>query len=146
MTAEQDVYFDAEVSVFKLHDGTALRDISAYVNELRGLPGQTKMNDITTWGSVGERPGPSIKVVHFTMELLFNMVASVGVHTVLEAMWDDKALRAFEWYPAGETADNAKISGNAYLPIYEITSRVGNFIAVHAEFHADNGVTIGVAT
>lgn len=146
MAADQDGYFDPAVSVFKLNDGSQLRDLSAYINELRGLPGQTKMNDKTTFGSVGERPAPSIKIVHFTLELLFNMVTSVGTHTVLEAMWDDKALRAYEYYPAGETSGNAKFSGSAYLPIYEITGRVGNIIMVHAEFHSDNGVTIGTAT
>jgi len=146
MVADQDTYFDTEVSVLKLNDGTQLQTLSAYVKELRGLPGQFKMNDITTFGSVGERPGPSIFVVHFSIEFLFNMITDVGTHTVLNAMWVNKALRAFEYYPGGATAGNSKISGNVYLPIYEITSRVGDYIATHAEFHADNGVTSGVAT
>jgi len=145
MAADQDTYFDAEVSVFKLNDGSELRDLSAYIKELRGLPGQYKVNDVTTFGSSGERPGPSIFVVHFSAEFLFNMVTDVGTHTVLAGHWENKALRAFEYYPAGETAGNAKFSGSAYLPIYEITSRVGDYIAIHAEFHADNGVTIGAA-
>lgn len=145
LVADQDTYFDGEVSVFKLNDGSSLQDISAYVKELRGLPGQYKMNDITTWGSAGERPGPSIRVDHFTMELLFNMVTSTGVHTVLSSLHTTKAKRAFEFYPAGTTSGNAKISGSAYLPIYEITSRVGDVVMVHAEFHVDNGVTVGTA-
>lgn len=146
MVADQDTYFDAEVSVFKLNDGSQLRALTPYVKELRGLPGQFKVNDITTYGSVGERPGPSIFVVHFTVEFLFNMVTDVGTHTVLSGMFSNKALRAFEWYPAGETVGNAKLYGSVYLPIYEIASRVGDYIATHAEFHADNGITIGVAT
>ena len=145
LVADQDTYFDAEVSVLKVNDGSSLQILSPYVKELRGLPGQYKMNDITTWGSVGERPWPSILVVHFSVEFLFNMVTSVGVHTVLNAMWVAKALRAFEYYPAGTTTGNSKISGNVYLPVYEITSRVGDYIAVHAEFHADNGVTSSTA-
>ncbi len=145
MVADQNVFFDAQVSVFKLNDGSALRDLSAYVKETRGLPGTVKMNDVTTYGSVGERPGPSILVVHFTLEFLFNMITSVGVHTVLNAMWVAKALRAFEFYPAGVTVGNSKISGSAYLPVYEIVSRVGDYVQAHAEFHADNGVTSATA-
>jgi len=145
MAADQGTYFDGELSVFLLKDATMFQNLSPYVKELRGLPGQFKMNDITTFGSKGERPGPSIFVVHFSVEFLFNMVTSVGVHTVLNAIWAGKLLRDFEYYPAGQTAGNSKISGKAYLPIYEITSRVGDYIAVHAEFHADNGVTSGVA-
>lgn len=146
MAADQDTYFDAEVSVFKLNDGSQLQDLSPYVIELRGLPGRFKVNDITTFGSVGERPGPSIFVVHFTIEFLFNMITSVGTHTVLSAMFSNKTLRAFEYYPAGVTAGNAKLYGSACLPVYETTSRAGNQLLTHAEFHADNGITIGVAT
>ncbi len=145
LVADQNTYFDSEKSIFKLNDGSQLRDLSAYVKELRGLPGQFKVNDITTFGSVGERPGPSIYVNHFTVEFLFNMVTSVGVHTVLAALHSSKALRAFEYYPAGTTAGNAKFSGSAYMPVYEIISRVGDQVMVHAEFHVDNGVTIGTA-
>ena len=84
MVADQNVFFDAKVSIFKLTDASVLRDMSAYVKKVAGLPGQFKVNDVTTFGSVGERPGPSIFVVHFTVDFLFNMVTDVGVHTVLE--------------------------------------------------------------
>lgn len=143
--ADTDRYFDGRVSIFKVNDGSQLRDISPYLIELRGLPGQYKVNDSTTFGSTGERPAPSIFIVHFTAEMLFNMVASVGTWTALNAMFTSKALRAFEYYPAGETAGNAKISGSAYLPIFEIASRVGDMVQMHAEFHTDNGITVGTA-
>ena len=143
LVADQTNYFDAEKSVFKLNDGSSLQVLSPYVKELRGLPGQFKVNDITTFGSVGERPGPSIYVNHFTVEFLFNMVTTTGVHTVLAAMHSAKALRAFVFSPAGVTVGNAKFTGSAYMPVYEIVSRVGDYVQVHAEFHVDNGVTIG---
>jgi hypothetical protein len=145
MVADQNVYFDAKVSIFKINDGSQLRDISPYVLELKGLPGQFTVNDITTWGSLGERPGPGIFVAHFTMELLFNMITSVGVWTALNTMFSAQALRAFEYYPAGTTVGNAKISGSAYMPVFEITGRVRNEVNVHAEFHVDNAPTLGTA-
>jgi len=144
MVAEQDVYFDAEVSLFKMHDGTSLRDLSASVKELRGIPGQMKVNDKTTFGSVGERPALSIMVAHFSIEFLFNMITDIGVHPLIATMWATKVARLYEYYPAGEVAGNAKFTGNAYCPIYEITSRVGDIVAVHAEFISDNGITVGV--
>jgi dihydroorotase len=104
------------------------------------------MNDATTYGSVGERPAPSIFIVHFSIEWLFNMITSTGSMTILKSMWSNKALRAFEYYPAGSTTDNDKYYGNAYLPILEVTSQVGNLITIHTEFHCDNGITIGAAS
>jgi hypothetical protein len=141
MVADQNVFFDSRVSIFTL----ATVDLSIYVKELRGLPGQVKMNDVTTFGSLGERPGPSIFVNHFTVEFLFNMVTSTGVWTTLNGIYTNKTLSAFVFEPAGAgSAGNAKITGSAYLAVCEITSRVGDYVTVHTEFHCDNGVTIGV--
>jgi hypothetical protein len=145
MAADQNVFFDAKVTVFKLHDGSQLRDLSAYIKESRGLPGQYKVNDVTTYGSTGERPGPSIFVSHFSVEFLFNQITSIGVHTVLSTIFTAQALRAFEYYPAGATTGNPKFSGSAYMPVYEVTSVVGDVVTVHAEFQVDNAITVGVA-
>ena len=143
MVADQALYFDAEVSVFKINDGT-LRDITPYINEVRGLPGQYKMHDLTTHGSAGERPAPGLQTNRIILEMLFNMVTSIGTYTVLRTLWDDKLLAAFEYYPLGEITDHVKITGNAYLAIFEITGRVGNQASVHAELAVNNGVTLGV--
>ncbi len=145
MAAEQDLYFDAEVSVFKINDGT-LRNISPYINELRGLPGQYKMHDLTTHGSVGERPAPGLQTNRLILEMLFNMVTDVGTWTVLKNLWNNTTLAPFAYYPAGEVTDNPKITGNAYLAIFEITGRVGNQASVHAELAVNNGVTLGAVS
>lgn len=145
VATNQNVFIDAKESMFYLNDAGQSRNLTPYVKKVTGLPGQFKVNDVTTFGSVGERPGPSIFVVHFAVDFLFNMVTDVGVHTVLSTMHSLKALRAFIWYPAGSDVGNAKISGSAYLPVYEITSDVGNYITAHAEFQADNGITQGSA-
>lgn len=143
MAADQDLFFDAEEGVFKLNDGSSLQTMSPYVKEVRGLPGQVKVHDVTAFGSTGERPGMSLFVSHFNVTFMFNMVTSVGVHTILGAMFANKALRAFEYSPAGTTVGNAKISGSAYLVVYEIVSRVGDYVTVNAEFRVDNAITIG---
>ena len=117
LVADQTNYFDAEKSVFKLNDGSSLRDLSPYVKELRGLPGQFKVNDITTFGSVGERPGPSIYVNHFTVEFLFNMVTSVGVHTVLATMHSAKASEGVRVLPRRfRTAGQRQVLRERLLP------------------------------
>jgi len=95
MVADQDAYFDAEVSIFKLHDGTSLRTMTPYVKELRGLPGQYKVSDVTPFGAAGERPGLGIVIAHFSVEWLLNMVTDVGSATVLTIIWNAKAAVAF---------------------------------------------------
>ena len=134
-------YFDSRVSVFKLNDGSQLRDLSDNCKETRGLPGTVKMNDVTTFGSVGERPGPSIFINHFTVEMMFNRITDVGSWGIVSAMYAAKAVRAFEYWPIG-VAEVGKVSGNAYLAVCEVASRVGDWVTLHCEFHADNGVTV----
>ena len=146
MAADQDVYFDSDVSVFKITAGGGSRTMTPYIKELRGLPGQYKALDITPFGAVGERPGLGIQINHFSIEWLFNQVDVGGSYIALYALWNAKVATAFEYYPAGETVGNAKISGNCILMVFEITNRVGDYVAIHSEFYADNGVTVGLAT
>lgn len=143
--ADPNQFFDSRVSVFKLNDGSTLQDMSSHLKELRGLPGQIKMNDVTAFGSVGERPGPSIYIAHFTAVYMFNMVTTTGVWTVVAGMYSSKSSRAFEYYPAGTTVGNPKFSGNCFLANAPIVSRVGEIVTLEIEFHVDNGVTVGTA-
>jgi hypothetical protein len=145
MVADTNQFFDSRVSVFKMNDGSDLRDMSSHIKRMRGLPGQIKMNDVTAFGSVGERPGPSIYIAHFTVLFMFNMVATTGVWTVLAGMYSSKALRAFEYYPAGTTTGNPKFSGNCYMANAPIEGQAGEYVTLECEFWVDNGVTVGTA-
>ncbi len=146
MVASQNRRFDAGVSIFKLNDGSQLRDISPYIVDMDGLPGEKVVKDSSTWGSVGKRPGLGIQENKITLKLLFNMVTDVGAYTVLEKIWDAETLAAFEYYPAGSgTVGNAKITGSAYLTVFKIASSMGNDVLINAEMEVDNGVTTGTA-
>ena len=139
--ADQNTFFDSKVSIFKL----ATVDLSTYVKEITGLPGEIKMNDVTGFGSAGERPGPSIYSGHFSVKFVYNMITTTGLHTIIGGMWTNKTLTAFEFYPAGTTAGNTKLSGNCYLQKAPITSRVGDYVSMDCEFWTDNGTTWGTA-
>ncbi len=145
MVASQDRRFKAGVSIFKLNDGSQLRDISPYIVSMDGLPGEKPTSNSSTWGSVGKRPGLGLQENKIVMKLLFNMVTSVGVNTVLEQLWDNETLAAFEFYPAGTATGNLKITGSAYLTLYKIASQMGDDILVNAELEVDNGVTTTTA-
>ena len=143
--------FDSRVSVFKINDGTTLRDISASITGAT-FPTTWKINDITTYGSVGFRGKPSIDDSKFTLDLIWNQVTNVGSQPVIGVMHyaqgpvgNSTNSRAFEYYPAGTTAGNLNITGNCWCPHYEINGRVGNAIAIRADFVAENGVNFGVA-
>lgn len=144
--------FDSRVSIFKLNDGTALRDISNSISSAT-FPATWKLNDVTTYGSVGFRGKPSLDDTKFTLDMIWNQVTNVGTQPAVGAghyaqgpVGNTANARAFEYYPAGTTSGNLNISGNCWCPHYEITGKVGNAIAVRAEFVVENGVTFGSAS
>jgi hypothetical protein len=139
-------YFDSRVSVFLLANTASTNtDISANITNCE-FPDSWKNNVITTYGSVGERYGPSINDTKFTLEMVWNQLTTTGTDVVVQPMHYAKSLKAFAYYPAGTTAGNLKISGNCYCPTYRFMGRVGNYVAIRAEFEVDNGTTFGAAT
>ena len=103
-------------------------------------------NDVTAFGSVGRRYNAGIDETKFTVEMMFNQVATTGSHTVVGAVHTAKTTVPFAFYPATSGSGNTKISGNISIPKYEITSQVGAIVKVTAECWVDNGLTYGTAT
>jgi hypothetical protein len=103
-------------------------------------------NDITAFGSTGRRYGKGIDETTFTIDAMFNQVATTGSYTVLEALHAGTVIATFSFYPAGSGASNAKISGNLWVHKFEVVSQVGTFVRINAECLVDNGVSYGTAT
>ena len=98
-------------------------------------------NEITTFGSLGRRYAPGIDETKFTVEMLFNQVATNGSHTVVGAVHNAKTTVAFSFFPAGNTSGQTKINGNCSIPEYEIVAQVGTYTRAVAVCYVDNGVT-----
>ena len=55
-------FFDSKVSKFLLDDtGGTQRDLSAYLTDVRGLPGRRELNEVTALGDGGPRFIPAWK-------------------------------------------------------------------------------------
>jgi len=137
--------FDAKLSIFELNDGSQLRDISPYIANI-DFGNKFKVNDVTTYGSLGTRPSLSLDDSDFTIDLVWNQVTTTGVQTVVGAMYAAKATRAFAYYPAGKTAGNTKLSGNCMCSDFPFSGKVEDAVRTKAKFLVDNAVTFGVAT
>ena len=103
-------------------------------------------NDVTAFGSVGRRYNAGIDETKFTVEMMFNQVATTGSHTVVGAVHTAKTTVPFVFYPATTGTGNLAISGNISIPKYDITSQVGSIVKVTAECWVDNGITWGTAS
>ena len=71
-------FFDSKVSKFLVDDtGATQRDLSAYITEVRGLPGPRTLNEVTALGDSGVRFIPGLAWLtqfHFPLEELRNLL------------------------------------------------------------------------
>lgn len=139
------ISFDARLSIFKLNDGSSLRDLSPYIANM-SFDHKFASNDLTVYGASGRKPVPGLDETEFTIDFIWNQVTDVGVDTVVGAMIYAKATRAFEYYPAGITTGQTKYSGNCICTEFPLAGQVEDVIRVKARFMVNNGVTRGAAT
>ncbi len=131
--------FDSQLSVFKITDtGAQLRDVSAYITSIEGLPGPREINEATPLNQSGRKFHPSLQNVPFTLEVLWSDDANVGSDTVFGPLSRHTAATAFEYYPKG--GSSPKYAGNCWVRNFTILTRVGNILTARAECQVDGVV------
>ncbi len=137
-------FFDSKVSVFQITDvGAQLRDLSAYINEIRGLPGPRNLDEVTALGDSGAKFIPGIENVQVTISGIFDDTASSGPDAVLGPLRTHTAAVAFDYGPKGKTAGFPRYAGDCWVTSYEITSRVGNRVEWTATLQVNGTVSRG---
>ena len=95
-------FFDSRVSRFLIQDaGGTKRDLSAFVVEVRGLPGARALNEVTALGDSGARFIPGLQDGVFSLSGLFDSTASTGPDAVLGGLRSHDAAVGFEYGPEG---------------------------------------------
>ncbi len=136
--------FDSELSVFQITDtGASLRDLSAFINEVRGLPGPRGLNQVTALGDGGAKHFPTIEDVTINLSGWWDNTATTGPDVVLSALRTHGSATAFDYGPEGKTSGDFKYSGACWVENYEIVSRVGNTVEWTAVLRVDGVVTRG---
>ena len=133
------VLFDSQLSVFQITDtGAQLRDISAYIVAVDGLPGPRELSEATTLNDSSRKFHPTLENVVITLELLWSDDALVGSDTVLGLLRTHTAAVAFDYGPEGKTSGDIKYSGTALVRDYRILSRVGNMVTSRCELQCNS--------
>lgn len=137
-------FFDSEVSVFQVNDGSSLRDVSAGLVGVSGIPGLRSLNDVTALGDGGRKWSPGLEDITITLDAMYTDDANTGIDTVFGVLIrDDTAERAFDFGPEGTTSGFPKYSGNLFVESYTINSRVGNRVEATIVCKVNGKVTVG---
>ena len=135
-------FIDGKGSCFRIADtdGT-VRDLSAYITEVRGLPGDRALNDVTALGDSGARFKPGSEQVAFTLHGIFDDTPAVGADAVLGALRYHDSATSFEYAPAGFAAGNVSYTGNCWVKSYELLSRAGEPVSWQATLQVEGAVS-----
>ena len=134
-------FIDGKGSRFRIVDaGGVMRDLSAYITEVRGLPGERALNDVTALGDLGPRLKPGGESVEFTLRGLFDGSAAVGADAVLGTLRYHDAPTRFEYAPAGFAAGSPRYTGMGWVKSYEILSRAGEPVSWKAKLQVEGSV------
>ena len=119
-----------------------LREITAYVTGVDGLPGTQELSDVTPFGSQGHQFIPGLKDATFSVTYFYNSdpSSSGGFVDLVLGIFGSTATKSFEYYPGGSSGK--KLSGECWLTSAPMNSRVGEAVAGSAEFQVDGVVAI----
>lgn len=134
-------FIDGRGSRFRITDaGGIMRDLSAYITEVRGLPGERTLNEVTALGDSGARYKPGGESVSFTLRGLFDDTAASGADAVLGALRYHAESTTFEYAPAGFTAGKAHYAGECWVKSYELVSRAGEPVSWSATLQVEGSI------
>ncbi len=137
-------FFDSRVSKFSIDDDADLsRDLSAYLTEIRGLPGPRLLNEVTALGDSGAKFIPGLEDVTVNLRGLFDDTVSVGPDTVIGPLRTNATAVSFEYGPEGTGVGGVKYSGTCWVTLYEVRSRVGNLVEWVATLQVEGTVARG---
>ena len=135
-------FIDGTGSRFRIADtGGTLRDLSAYITEVRGLPGGRALNDVTALGDSGARFKPAGEQVAFTLRGIFDDTPVVGADAVMGALRYHNSATRFEYAPSGFANGKARYKGECWIKSYELLSRAGEPVSWQATLQVEGAVS-----
>lgn len=135
-------FFDSQLSVFKITDtGAVLRDVSASITSIEGLPGPRDLNEATPLNQAGHKFHPTLENGPINLEVIFSDTANTGSDTVFGPLRTHTAAVAFEYHPVGVGTGKVKYTGNLWVRNYSIVTRVGQLLTARVELQVDGQVT-----
>ena len=136
--------FNSRVSVFQIDDtGNTLRNLSAYIDSIDGIPGERELNEVTALGDAGRKYIPGLENTTITIEGHYDDTSTTGPEAILGPLRTHTAALDWDYGPEGSTGGYPKYSGTFWMRTFVITSRMGEIVRWRTELAVDGQVTRG---
>ena len=133
--------FNSRDSFFSINDtaGTA-RDLSSFITEIDGLPGERELAEITALGDSGRTWIPSLQNAVITLAGIYSDSAQ-GPDSVLGALRNHSASSTFYYGPQGGADNTTGYTGACFVRTFTNGSRVGESVTWRAELQVNGAIT-----
>jgi len=121
-------------AVFKINDGSTLRDISNVVNS-SALSRSAETAEVTALGDASKAYIPGLKDATISLEGMADVTTSGYLDGVLGVA------TAWEFFPAGDVAGQVKYAGTGILTSLETSAEVGGAVSISGEVQVTGDVT-----
>ena len=133
----------AKGGVFKIDDASGtLRDISAAVASVRGLPGAAALEEVTALTDGGARFVRGPEAVVFTIGGSWDDAATTGAATVLNGLRALATTVSFEHGPAGSSSGAVRYQGEAWCEAFDVEAVLPKEVRYIAKFRVDGAVIV----
>ena len=124
-------FFDSQWARFYIDDtGAVERNLTAFITELRGLPGKRQLADRSAFGDGGRRYIDGQEDVPFTISGIFDDTVTTGPDAVLGPLRTHEAPVDFRYRVftnvAGTSAGYKEYAGTCLVQNYMLQTRVGS--------------------
>jgi hypothetical protein len=121
-------------AVFKINDGSTLRDISDVVNS-SSLSRSAETAEVTALGNSSKAYIPGLRDATVSIEGMADVTTSGYLDGILGTT------TTWEFYPAGTAGGQVKYSGSGILTSLETSAEVGGAVSVSGEVQVTGDVT-----
>jgi len=122
-----------------------LKDISAFVKSVDGLPAEHDMGDVTTGGSLGYKWLRGLPKATVTLECVLDDAAD-SAYDVVKSFKTDTATRSIEYGPTGSTAGYMKITCELDIVDVKINAKTTDPLMFTIKANLSGADTVGVWT
>ena len=122
--------------------GGVAKAITAWVQDVSGLPGDRDAGDVTAAGAAGYSHLLGLYKAAIKLTCVFDDITD-SAYDVVKNYLTDTAARAFIYYPAGNSSGYAKISGSAWITKVDLPAKVKDPVIFTIDLVTDGTITVG---
>lgn len=118
-----------------------IRDLTGYITEIDGLPGERELQEDTTIGATAYRRDPGLENSPLRLAGVYDDTTYYGPDAVLGPLRTHTSAVHVFYGPEGKTTTKKQYTGKYWVRNYKVTTRVKEMVLWTAELESNTAIT-----